>query len=49
MREVDEVLEVMNNECGIINLLNHGFIIYADTIENLENIVLNCELLNRHE
>lgn len=47
LREVDEILEVMNNECGTINLKNHGFLIYADTIENLENIVLNCKLLNR--
>jgi hypothetical protein len=47
LREVDEVLKLIHSNHGYINLLNHGFIIYADTIDNLEKLVLNCELINR--
>lgn len=43
MREVPEILKVIKGEAGVINLKNHGFLIYSDTIERLENIVETLE------
>ena len=39
MREVEpvqECIEYLNKNYGVLNLKNHGFLIYADTIENLK-------------
>lgn len=37
-------LSIFEKPYGVINLKNHGFLIYADTIENLENTVLSIQL-----
>jgi hypothetical protein len=41
MREVPEIVKIISGNKGVINLKNHGFLIYADTLENLEEIVDN--------
>lgn len=41
VREAYEVAEIITNPKGVINLKNHGFLIYANTIESLEEIVNN--------
>jgi hypothetical protein len=50
MGEVDEVVSLMLDERkrhGVINLRNHGFLIYADTLENLRYEVNRAELTQR--
>lgn len=44
MREVDAVDNLMIGKVsGKINLKNHGFLIYADTLDNLKDIIKGCE------
>jgi len=47
LREINEVKQVIvDPEKGIINLKQHGFLIYADTIENLQNFANNLEFID---
>lgn len=39
VREVDEVSSLITTKFGAINLKNHGFLIFADTLDNLANLV----------
>jgi ribulose-5-phosphate 4-epimerase/fuculose-1-phosphate aldolase len=44
MREVNEIEILINNgNNGIVNLKNHGFLIYAKTINDLQRLVDNLE------
>jgi len=46
-REVPEILELINNTTsGVINLKNHGFLIYSETLEQISKI---CEEVNLKE
>jgi len=48
IREVKEIFnKIKRNNCGSINLRNHGFLIYADTITNLEYLINNIKLKER--
>lgn len=47
MREVDSVSKYMIFTYGVVNLRNHGFLIYADTIDNLKNIVNKISFVER--
>ena len=44
MREVDEILKIWGDEPMNINLKNHGFIIVAKTLEELDNIINNVKM-----
>ncbi len=49
MRETSAVLALIQSDrchshCGVINLKNHGFLIYAKTIEGLRELVDNLEI-----
>jgi hypothetical protein len=48
---VQELIEKINWDRtawhGAINLKNHGFLIFADTLEHLERIVNEVELIER--
>jgi hypothetical protein len=40
LREADEIILIISkNNYGVINLKNHGFLIYSDTLENLKNVI----------
>lgn len=40
LREVPEAIKLIDdNSFGAINLKNHGFLLYADTLKNLKNII----------
>lgn len=40
LREVPEICALIkDSNYGVINLKNHGFLIYADTLENLQSVV----------
>lgn len=48
VREADEVIEMINRgrfteKYGCINLLNHGFLIYANDLSGLKEIIKNLE------
>ncbi len=50
MREVEPCAELISENdknYGVINLKNHGFLIYTDSIENLKNIVNKMEFSER--
>lgn len=44
-REIPEIIELIKGtSCGAINLKNHGFLLYAQTLEELENIANNIKI-----
>ena len=45
MREVPEILKLIRSigKAGMINLKNHGFLIYANTIDQLKTLTDNLE------
>lgn len=47
MREVDEVLNKIVDNSGVLNLRNHGFLIYANSIEKLEELINNSSFIER--
>lgn len=48
IREYNEIISIIGlNKNGTINLINHGFIIYSDTILNLENIINSLIFIER--
>jgi len=47
LREFYEVNKYINSNTGGINLLNHGFLLYSETIEELEQLVSNLEFQER--
>ena len=44
MREVDEIKKVWGDKPKNINLKNHGFLIVAESLEELENIINNVKV-----
>lgn len=48
LREFHEVNKYIKSKSGGINLINHGFLIYSDTIEELERIIMNMEFIERN-
>ncbi len=47
MREVDSASKCMIGDYGVFNLVNHGFLIYSDNLDNLKKIVYNMEFTQR--
>jgi ribulose-5-phosphate 4-epimerase/fuculose-1-phosphate aldolase len=47
LREVEEVSELLKKGHRIINLRNHGFLIAAEDLEELEKLVKGVEIINR--
>lgn len=44
VREATEVIEIIgDNSYGAINLKNHGFLLYADTLANMEEVIDGLE------
>jgi hypothetical protein len=43
LREALELLPMMGDSCGAINLRNHGFILYSETIEEMITLVDSVE------
>lgn len=44
IREADEVIELIDdNQYGAINLKNHGFLLYSDTLDNLKELINGLE------
>jgi len=41
LREVPEILKLISGKKGVINLKMHGFLLYSDTLENMEAIIDN--------
>ncbi len=40
LRESNEVISIIGSSpVGCINLKNHGFLLYADSLDNLENLI----------
>lgn len=39
LREVPEILKIMKGVTGVINLKMHGFLLYSDTLENMEKLI----------
>jgi len=48
LREAHEVTNVITGDNGCVNLKNHGFLLYADSIENLEKLVNEIEFIERN-
>lgn len=48
MREVPEIVKLIAGHNGVINLKNHGFLIYAESLEALESIVDKIEFDVKH-
>ena len=48
VREAHEVTNFITGDHGCINLKNHGFLLYADTIENMEILVNEIEFIERN-
>lgn len=49
LNEYDEIKNLITSNVGGINLKNHGFLIYADTIENLKKYVFKLNFSYRRE
>jgi len=48
LREVEEIFnKIKGSRCGTINLRNHGFLIYANTVNSLEFLVNTIKLTER--
>lgn len=46
MRELDDVLLLMRfRNSGIVNLKKHGFLMFADTIENMRQLVSEAKYM----
>lgn len=39
IREYDEIKSLIVSDFGALNLKNHGFLLYSDTLDNLENLI----------
>ncbi len=48
MREYYETRLFINRPFGVINLINHGFFMYADTLDNLEEMVDKMVFMERN-
>jgi ribulose-5-phosphate 4-epimerase/fuculose-1-phosphate aldolase len=48
MREYYETRVLINQPFGVLNLVNHGFFMYADTLENLEEMVDKMVFMERN-
>jgi len=52
VKEVNSIFKFISNygnkSNGVINLKNHGFLIYASTIDNLENLINNSIFIKRN-
>lgn len=48
LREVDEAIPLLRDlgSVGVINLHSHGFLLFAETIEQLDNLVNDIEFIN---
>lgn len=49
LNEYDEIKDLITSNIGGINLKNHGFLIYADTIENLKKYAFQLTFSYRRE
>ncbi len=47
VREVEEVANLIKSDFGVVNLVNHGFFMFADTLENLRKMVDELEFVER--
>lgn len=47
LREFYEVIKQLTAQTGCINLKNHGFLLFASTIEGLEELVNSITLIER--
>jgi hypothetical protein len=47
VREAHEVTNFITGDYGCVNLKNHGFLLYANSIENLEKLVNEIEFIER--
>ncbi|MCF6331037.1 MAG: class II aldolase/adducin family protein [Sulfurimonas sp.] len=43
LREVDEIVELVTHDFGVINLKNHGFLMFARTLDELESIATSMQ------
>lgn len=51
IREIPYIFQAMrlnDSDFGIINLKNHGFLFYSDTIENLEKLICEADFEDTH-
>ena len=54
VREVNSIFKFISisklgdKSNGIINLKNHGFLIYASTLDNLDKLINNCNFIKRN-
>jgi len=50
LRESKEVIDIIqNNRYGTINLKNHGFLLYSDTLENMKKLIQSLNFSYRRE
>lgn len=47
MREAHEIKDQLDSDGGCINLTNHGFLLFARTIDDLERVVMNMVFIPR--
>ena len=46
--EIDKIISSNSHKTGMINLINHGFLLYAETLDEMKDMVSNLELIERH-
>jgi hypothetical protein len=47
LRELSQILQITKGSSGIMNLINHGFLIYSNNLHTLYKLVNTCQFTKR--